>query len=92
MLDNTPARLRAEELRALIAECEAIEAEYDALSARLLELRARVADARGETPPTCVECRRPWFDPAERWRSYLTVDDETALYCPGCAEVFREDG
>lgn len=39
------------------------------------------------TPPTCAECGRPWLDPDERWRSYLTVDDETALYCPTCGQA-----
>jgi hypothetical protein len=38
------------------------------------------------TPPTCAECGRPWLDPAESWRSYLTIDDEAPLYCPGCAD------
>ena len=36
---------------------------------------------------SCEECRRPWFDPCERWRLYLD-DDEPANavpYCPVCA-------
>jgi hypothetical protein len=33
----------------------------------------------------CSECGRPWLDSAERWRSYLTVDDEARVFCPGCA-------
>jgi hypothetical protein len=36
-------------------------------------------------PPTCAECGRPWFDETERWRSYLTVDDEAKLFCVDCA-------
>jgi hypothetical protein len=35
----------------------------------------------------CAECERPWTDPNERWRSYLTIDDEAALYCPECADA-----
>jgi hypothetical protein len=42
------------------------------------------------TPPTCVECSRPWLDPDERWRSYLDHEDELRLFCPDCAE--REFG
>jgi hypothetical protein len=45
------------------------------------------------TPPTCVECGRPWLDAAERCRLVLAVDDddrvdpgEAFVYCPGCAE------
>jgi hypothetical protein len=39
----------------------------------------------------CVECgaTSPPDDPVG-WRSYLTVDDETAVYCPACAD--REFG
>jgi ubiquinone biosynthesis protein Coq4 len=33
----------------------------------------------------CVECGREWDDDAERWRTYLTVDGATALYCPDCS-------
>ena len=35
----------------------------------------------------CLECLRDWADPAERWRLYVTDDDEQiqGLYCPGCA-------
>lgn len=35
---------------------------------------------------TCVECERT--SPPESpvgWRTYLTVDDELATYCPDCA-------
>jgi hypothetical protein len=39
--------------------------------------------------------RRVWTplaQPDERWRSYLTVDDETAPFCPDCArEEFGDD-
>jgi hypothetical protein len=38
------------------------------------------------TPLTCVECGRPWFDPDERWRSRLDVDDKAWLFCPDCDE------
>jgi hypothetical protein len=34
------------------------------------------------TPPTCVECGRPWFDTAERWRSYLEDDGTRRRFCP----------
>jgi hypothetical protein len=30
-------------------------------------------------------CARSWVDPAERWRSYLDIDDEARLFCPDCA-------
>ena len=35
----------------------------------------------------CVECKRRWHDPVERWRVYFTSDNppETATYCPACA-------
>jgi hypothetical protein len=38
-------------------------------------------------PFLCQECRRPWLDPAERWRLYLTDDEpvESVPYCPHCA-------
>jgi hypothetical protein len=35
----------------------------------------------------CVECEP---HDGERFRAYLTVDDEVAVYCPECAE--REFG
>jgi hypothetical protein len=36
---------------------------------------------------SCVECRRAWTDPSERWRIYLTSDEppEPVLYCADCA-------
>ena len=34
----------------------------------------------------CVECGARADDRALGWRAYLTVDDEPATYCPGCAE------
>jgi hypothetical protein len=42
---------------------------------------------------SCVECRREWVDPAERWRMYATADvePEVGLYCPLCA-AFEFDG
>ena len=35
----------------------------------------------------CQECARPWLDPSERWRIYLTNDDpgEPVPYCADCA-------
>jgi DNA-directed RNA polymerase subunit RPC12/RpoP len=41
----------------------------------------------------CLECRREWADPAERWRLYVTHDDEAiqGLYCPGCASFEFDD-
>ena len=35
----------------------------------------------------CLECRREWTEPSERWRMYMTVEDEPehGLYCPICA-------
>ncbi len=37
---------------------------------------------------SCQECKRPWSDPNERWRLYLTDDDPPAAvaYCPSCAK------
>ena len=36
----------------------------------------------------CIECRREWVIPVERWRIYLTEGDppEPVTYCPDCAE------
>jgi len=41
---------------------------------------------------TCIECRRPWLDPAERWRLKVTDDSppEAVPYCARCAD--REFG
>lgn len=41
----------------------------------------------------CLECDREWADSAERWRLYVTRDDEPVqgLYCPVCAS-FEFDG
>jgi hypothetical protein len=35
----------------------------------------------------CVECRRPWLDPRERWRVYLDLDEPAhgVPYCADCA-------
>jgi hypothetical protein len=33
---------------------------------------------------TCIECRRPWLDDAERWRLLLAAG-EIGLYCAECA-------
>jgi hypothetical protein len=46
----------------------------------------------GEEVEFCTECERPWLTARERWRSYLTVDGESALYCPQCAEEEFGDG
>jgi hypothetical protein len=48
---------------------------------------------------TCLECKRPWLDPAERWRAEDVHDPdgeddpvEVAVYCPRCwAEEFDQD-
>ena len=39
-------------------------------------------------PLLCEECLRPWREPRERWRVYLTDDEpaEPVPYCPGCAQ------
>jgi hypothetical protein len=50
-------------------------------------MRAMVDESTTATRPRCVECARAWSDEKERWRLFLTVDDETALYCPGCAHA-----
>lgn len=36
---------------------------------------------------TCVECGRTDDRSELGWRTYLTVDDELATYCPECAEA-----
>jgi hypothetical protein len=38
-------------------------------------------------PLVCIECRRVWSDPAERWRMYITGDEppEAVPYCNVCA-------
>jgi hypothetical protein len=35
----------------------------------------------------CIECTQPWDVPTERWRVYLTDDEqpEPVAYCPDCA-------
>jgi len=35
----------------------------------------------------CQECRCSWLDPRERWRLYVTDDEQPELvpYCPYCA-------
>lgn len=35
----------------------------------------------------CQECVRPWLDPRERWRLFLTDEEpaEAVPYCPQCA-------
>ena len=45
---------------------------------------ARFAEADEQR---CVECLRLWLDSSERWRTFLTIDNEAALYCPACAEA-----
>jgi hypothetical protein len=51
-----------------------------------------VNDASGQqlavaTSVVCIECRRVWHDPRERWRMYVTDDDppEAVPYCDVCA-------
>ena len=43
-------------------------------------------------PLHCLECRRPWVVPTERWRMYLSGDTPPTplTYCPDCAR--REFG
>jgi hypothetical protein len=38
-------------------------------------------------PLACIECRRPWLEPSERWRLKVTDDPspEIVPYCPDCA-------
>jgi hypothetical protein len=44
-------------------------------------------------PIRCVECKRRWDDPGERWRIYLTCDEppDPVWYCPECARGEFED-
>jgi hypothetical protein len=46
-------------------------------------------ETQAPTRPLCLcqECGRPWLDPRERWRLYLTDDEpaEAVPYCPTCA-------
>ena len=43
--------------------------------------------ATGTRQLVCIECRRPWLEPRERWRLKVTDDHppETVPYCPDCA-------
>ncbi len=36
----------------------------------------------------CLECRRMWVEPMERWRVYLSGEDRSQplTYCPDCAQ------
>lgn len=34
----------------------------------------------------CVECGRRERDGERRWRAYLTLDDQAAVFCPDCAD------
>jgi hypothetical protein len=44
-----------------------------------------------EAPPNiCVECGRLWDGVERGWQRHRVDLDETALYCPNCAE--REFG
>ncbi len=38
-------------------------------------------------PIACIECRRLWLDPGERWRIYVLAEDppEAVPYCQACA-------
>jgi hypothetical protein len=37
--------------------------------------------------PQCEECRRVWLPADEdRWRCYLSCDDDLVFYCSACAE------
>ena len=40
----------------------------------------------------CLECGRLWVEPSERWRTYLSSEDQPRplTYCPHCAR--REFG
>jgi hypothetical protein len=42
---------------------------------------------------SCIECKREWTNPRERWRIYLTPDElsEPVLYCADCAS-YEFDG
>ena len=62
-----------------------------------LMLAARTHQPSTTRPSTagvlhCIECRRPWLDPDERWRLKVTDDSppETVPYCARCAS--REFG
>lgn len=60
----------------------AARAELGALRERVNELTAATGQ---ETPIVCVECGRESVAGETGWRTYLTVDDEPASYCPACA-------
>lgn len=55
---------------------------------RVAELRADGERAGLE----CVECGARSSGDARGWRTYLTVDDELASYCPACGEREFNDG
>jgi hypothetical protein len=55
----------------------------------------RSGDTVGEAVISCLECGRPWTEPHERWRLYISAESddpcpETGAYCPACAQ--REFG
>jgi hypothetical protein len=45
------------------------------------------------TTLACLECRREWLDPGERWRMYAIFGEEPehGLYCPVCASFEFDD-
>jgi hypothetical protein len=45
------------------------------------------ADSESVLILICQECRKASDEGAHGWRALLTVDDEVATSCPGCAEA-----
>lgn len=67
-------------------EIAAARAEVRGLSETVAGLRELLNDIRSahdlEEPLRCEECGRESEGGADGWRTYLTVDDEPATYCP----------
>lgn len=60
--------------------------------AGLQEVLNEIREAQGlDRPLVCVECGLVSDDGAEGWRTYLTIDDEPAMYCPTCAREEFDD-
>ena len=61
--------------------------EVRAATLRVTLPMAEPASPHGTTVIECLECRRQWEVPLERWRIFLTDDDPPVpvAYCPECA-------
>lgn len=77
----------------LIAVVDRLEASHGRRRRRARLSIVPGAEAIGTPRLECVECGSMDADAAAGWRTYLTVDDEPATYCPDCAAAeFGEKG